>query len=342
MQTLRWGIIGCGDIVRRRVGPAIGALGSHTLRAVARRDAARLEDCRDALGAARGYGDWRALLGDEQIDAVYVATPVDRHAAHVVAAAQAGKHVLCEKPLGLNAEECRRMVAACRSCGVQLGVAYYRRHYPVVARLKALIAAGEIGRVLLARFEAAETFMPAAAHPRRWILDRQRGGGGCLMDFGCHRIELLLHLFGPVRFAAGTVGKGFEDHDVEDAASVALSFPGGASGLVTVIRGGTQNYDRMWIEGTRGVLHVAAFNQGVLTISTTAGARQEAWPCHANPHQPLIEAFSTAILAGRTPEVDGQMGLAVQEIIDRVYAAAADWDIWRGSAGKHGAQGGQR
>jgi len=322
MQTLRWGIIGCGDIVQRRVGPAIGALANGTLQAVSRRDAARVEGCRQGLGAARGYEDWRALVADGQVDAVYVASPVDRHAAHVVAAAQAGKHVLCEKPLALNANECRRMIATCRSHEVQLGVSYYRRHYPVVARLKALLAAGAIGRVLLARFEAAETFMPPAAHPRRWILDRQRAGGGCLMDFGCHRIELLLYLCGPARLATGTVGKGYEDHDVEDTATVALSFPGGASGLVTVTRGGTQDYDRMSIEGTGGVLQVEGLNQGALTIRTAAGARQEAWPCHANPHQPLIEAFSAAILAGRAPEVDGQMGLAVQEIIDRVYATA--------------------
>jgi predicted dehydrogenase len=177
--------------------------------------------------------------------------------------------------------------------------------------------------VLLARFEAAETFMPDAAHPRRWIMDKRQAGGGCLMDFGCHRIELLLHLFGRPCVAAGTVGKAYPANDVEDSATVALSFKGGANGLVTVIRGGTEDYDRVWIQGTRGVLRVDNLNQGLLAVRTVDGSRQETWPCHSNPHQPLIEAFSAAILAGRAPEVDGQVGLAVQDITDKVYAPAA-------------------
>ena len=320
MKPLRWGIIGCGDVVLRRVGPAIRAIDNSTLQAVARRDATRIEAGRKALGAVRAYDDWRNMLSDQSIEAVYVATPVNRHAGQVVAAARAGKHVLCEKPLGMNAIECRQMIDACRSNQVQLGVAYYRHYYPAVARIEAIVRSGEIGRVMLARFEAAETFVPAVDHRRRWILDRVQAGGGCLMDFGCHRIELLLHLFGPPRLATGTIGKAYAEHDVEDCATVALSFQGGQSGLVTVIRGGTEEYDKVLFQATRGTLHIDNLNQGALTVTTEAGCRTEALPCNANPHLPLIEAFSAAILAGTAPAVDGRVGLAVQEVIDRVYA----------------------
>ena len=322
MKTLHWGIIGCGDVALRRVGPAFGALENCTLQAVARRDATRLDACRRGLGAIRGYDDWRELVNDESVEAVYIATPVNRHAAQAMAAARAGKHVLCEKPMGLNAEQCKEMIDACRSHRVQLGVAYYRHFYPAVGRIKAIVGSGEIGRVLLARLAAAETFIPSVAHPRRWILDKVHAGGGCLMDFGCHRIELLLHLFGPPRVATGTIGKVYPEHDVEDTATVALAFKGGESGLITVIRGGTEEYDNLFIQATRGTLRIDNLNAGVLTITTETGSRQETLPCHDNPHRPLIEAFSAAILAGRPAEVDGRTGLAVQQVIDRIYGQA--------------------
>ena len=323
MKPLHWGIIGCGDVVLRRVGPAFGALENCTVQAVARRDATRLEAGRKALGALRGYDDWRQLLADESVQAVYVATPVNRHAAQVVAAARAGKHVLCEKPLGMSAAECRQMIDVCRACRVQLGVAYYRHYYPAVARIEAIVRSGEIGRVLLACFAAAETFVPAADHPRHWILDKAQAGGGCLMDFGCHRIEVLLHLFGVTRVATGTIGKVYPEHDVEDMATVALAFQGGESGLITVIRGGTEEYDKVFIQATGGTLRIDNLNDGTLTITTETGARKETLPCHVNPHLPLIDAFSAAILAGKPPEVDGRVGRAVQEVIDRIYAQAA-------------------
>ena len=97
------------------------------------------------MGARRWHGDWRALVADAEVNAVYIATPVHVHAEQTIAAAEAGKHVLCEKPMAMTASECDRMLAACRASGVTLGIAYYRRFYPAVVRVKQIIASGEIG-----------------------------------------------------------------------------------------------------------------------------------------------------------------------------------------------------
>lgn len=203
MRVIRWGIIGCGDIVRRWVGPALKSLANCDIAGVARSNPGRLDACRDELKAGHGFSDWRALVRDERIDAVYIATPVRLHCEQVLAALQHGKHVLCEKPLGMNGEECQQVLAASRKSTTCLGVAYYRRYYPVVRRLKEIVDSGEIGDIILASAEASETFLPAVDHPRRWILEKSQAGGGSLMDFGCNRIEVLLHLLGKEITAGG-------------------------------------------------------------------------------------------------------------------------------------------
>ena len=139
------------------------------------------------------------------------------------------------------------------------------------------------------------------------------------MDFGCHRIEVLLHLLGPVRSATGTTGRVYPDHDVEDTATVAMAFENGASGLITVIRGGTEEYDTVYIQGTKGSIRLETLNEGWLTVATPEGTRRETWPCNANPHLPLIEAFSHDVVQGFPPAVDGRLGRSVQEIIAAVY-----------------------
>jgi predicted dehydrogenase len=319
MRVLQWGIIGCGDIVRRRVGPALKSLPGCAIAGVARRDPNRLDGCCGELQAGRGFADWRELVRDDAIDAVYIATPVRAHCEQVLAALEHGKHVLCEKPLGMDAEECRQMRAASRRSAAVLGVAYYRHYYPAVLRMKAIIESGEIGDVLLVTTVACETFRPAQDHPRRWILDKSRAGGGSLMDFGCHRIEVLFHLLGNEIAAGGVGGHIYRDHDVEDTATVAIRFENGANGVVSVTRGGTLAQDVVCIQGTRGVVRVDNLNGGWLTVTGDTGTRQETLPCHANPHLPLIEAFCNAVREKRPPDVDAETGWRVQRIIDAVY-----------------------
>ncbi|HEX2491865.1 MAG TPA: Gfo/Idh/MocA family oxidoreductase, partial [Blastocatellia bacterium] len=136
MNKLRWGLIGCGDISRKRVAPALQDIPDCEFIAVSRARVDLAEAFVNEFGAKRWYGDWRELIANDEIDAVYIATPVYLHAEQTLAAAEAGKHVLCEKPMAMNPDECEQMIAACRFEGVTLGVAYYRRFYPVIRRIK--------------------------------------------------------------------------------------------------------------------------------------------------------------------------------------------------------------
>ena len=120
MKPVRWGLLGAGDIVRKRVGEALRHGRGCELVAVSRGRGDLLEAFAREAGARRWHADWRDLVRDPGIDAVYVATPVGCHAEQAVAAAEAGKHVLCEKPMAMDAAECDRMIAACRGAGVRL------------------------------------------------------------------------------------------------------------------------------------------------------------------------------------------------------------------------------
>jgi predicted dehydrogenase len=319
---LRWGIIGAGDIVRKRVAPALRDSPACELLAIARARAELAESTAQTLGARRGYPRWQDLLADGDVQSVYIATPVHLHAEQTVAAAAAGKHVLCEKPMAMDTAGCDRMIAACRENGVTLGVAYYRRFYPALARVKSLIASGEIGEPVFAQMNAFERFDPQPEHPRYWLLDRTRAGGGPMMDFGCHRLEVLVNLFGPVRRSMGITANVVFKRDVEDTSAVLLEFEAGACASVAVTHAACESQDTLHVFGTRGSIHCAALNAGEFWVRSGEHERSESHPPASNVHRPLIEDFVASVSAGREPLVDGQVGRAVAAIEDVIYADA--------------------
>jgi predicted dehydrogenase len=272
------------------------------------------------FGARRWYADWRELLADDEIQAVYLATPVYLHAAQTIAAAEAGKHILCEKPMALATAECDRMIAACQANGVQLSIAYYRHVYPVLQRVKELLAAGAIGQPVIAQINAFERFNPTPEHSRYWFVKKEFAGGGPMMDFGCHRIEVLLNVLGSITNVQASVSQVLFQREVEDTATALFQFANRANATLTVTHATQESQDTFSLFGSEGSLHIASLNQGNLTIRTSAGERTEAHPPHANIHQPFIEAFADAVLAGQAPPVGGALGREVQRIIEMIYS----------------------
>jgi predicted dehydrogenase len=320
VDVVRWGLIGCGDIAAKRVAEALRRSAGSALVAVARARAELAAEFAERHGARRWHGDWKSLLRDHEVDAVYLATPVHLHAEQAVAAAGAGKHVLCEKPMALDAGGAERMVAAARANGVRLGVAYYRHHYPVIARLRHLLASGEIGTPVVVHVQAFEAFDLPPDHPRAWFLRRAEAGGGPMADFGCHRVEVLLDLLGPVADAQGFADNvRFRERDVEDTFVARLRFRSGAVAVLTVTHAAHERRDLVEIFGTRGSAHVGVLNQGDLRVVTPAGVREESHPPHANLHQPLVEDFVAAVREDRDPAVAGEAGLEVARVMDRLY-----------------------
>jgi predicted dehydrogenase len=320
---MHWGLIGAGDIVRKRVAPALIESPHCRIVAVSRARSELAASFAADVGADRWHRRWQDLVVDPVVECVYVATPVHLHAAQTIAAAEAGRHVLCEKPMAMTAAECDRMIAACRAHGVRLGIAYYRHFYPAVLRVKEIIASGEIGRPVFAQMNALEYFDPPPAHPRRWLLDPAVAGGGPMMDFGCHRLEVLLHLFGAVRRAASIAANVVFDRDVEDTAAVLLHFEQGPCGAVAVTHASHDRQDTLQVFGTGGSIHIDELNAGRLRVRAGDRERVESHPPAANVHRPLVDDFVDAVRMNREPAVTGQIGRAVSAIEDQIYAVAS-------------------
>jgi predicted dehydrogenase len=322
MLKLNWGLIGCGDIARRRIAPALRDLPACEFVGVSRAHYDRAESFAREFGAARWYGDWQQLLADREVEAVYIATPVYLHAAQTVAAAEAGKHVLCEKPMAMSVAECDRMIAACEANNVKLGISYYRHFYPSIERIRTILSSGEIGKPLIAQVNAFERFAPEASNPRRWLIEKERSGGGPMFDFGCHRIEVLLNLLGQIKETRGFVGNALFDREVEDTATALFLFESGAQASLSITHAAFEPQDTLNIFGSRGSIHVALLNEGTIKIKSSAGERFEAHPPHPNLHQPLIDDFTQAVLNGGAPQVQGSLGREVARIEEEIYGHA--------------------
>ena len=320
MGVVGWALVGCGDIAGKRVAAALGQAEGSALVTVARARAELAAAFAERHGARRWHADWREVLKDAEVDAVYLATPVRLHAEQAVAAAEAGKHVLCEKPMALDVASGERMLAAARAHGVRLGVAYYRHHYPVIARLRVLLASGEIGEPVLAGVQAFEPFDAGPDDPRAWLLRRSESGGGPMADFGCHRIEVLLDLLGPVADVHGFPDNvRYREREVEDTCVAHLRFRSGAVAVVEVTHAALERRDTLEIFGTRGSAHVRILNEGRLRVVTAGGTWEEDHPPHPNLHQPLVEDFVAAVREGREPAVTGEVGLEVARVVAQVY-----------------------
>ena len=319
MNKVRWGLIGCGDIAQKRVAPAIRDSRVCELQAISRARSDLAESFAKQFGASRWYSDWRELAVDKELDAIYVATPVHLHAPQTIAAAESGKHVLCEKPMALNVAECDRMLAACRANNVKLGVAYYRHFYPVIDRIKAVIESGEIGAPVLVQINAFEWFNPQADHPRSWLIRKDLAGGGPMFDFGCHRIEVLANIFGGIKQVTGMTANVVFDRAVEDTAAALFQFESGTCGALTITHAAHEPQDTLDLFGSDGSLHVPILNEGKLRVVNEKGERTESLPPAANLHQPLIEDFVAAVTADREPVVNGEIGRLVAKIEEEIY-----------------------
>jgi len=192
-------------------------------------DPARLRQVAEKYGVARATTDLAELLSWDDVQVVYIGTPVYLHAEQAIAAAKAGKHILCEKPLALTASDCRRVMAAAEASGVKLAVGYMMRFHALHRRLKEIMDAGDLGQPVLARanFTCWYPEIPGA-----WRQDPKKGGGGALPDLATHCIDLLRWFLGEVKSVCAYADTITFTYPVDDIATMILKFASGAHGVV--------------------------------------------------------------------------------------------------------------
>ncbi len=288
---MRWLVIGIGDITRKRVIPAILEEPRSQLYGFVTSDIKKAE----AYPGTAAWATLDAALQDENIDAVYVASPVALHAPQTISALKAGKHVLCEKPTAMNYTEAEQMAAAAKATGKLLGVSYYRRLYPKLIRAKELVATWGVGQPLLAE---ANCHGWLESEERGWLRDPALAGGGPLYDIGSHRIDAMNFLFGRPTRATGMLSNALHKLGVEDSATVLLEYEGGVHAVVDVRWNSRVHRDQFRIIGSEGDIVLDPLNGPEMLVNGQVEER----PPHSNLHYPLVHNFVNAVLDG-TPLV---------------------------------------
>ncbi|MBC7925341.1 MAG: Gfo/Idh/MocA family oxidoreductase [Bryobacteraceae bacterium] len=196
LQKLKWGVLGAAKIARTKVIPAMQQGDRCEIVAIASRDLGKAEAAAESLGIGKAYGEYEELLADANVEAVYIPLPNHMHVPYSILAAKAGKHVLCEKPIGLSSMECEALIAARDETGCKISEAFMVRTHPQWLRTRELIQSGQLGR-LNAIVSALSYFN---VDPQN-IRNTPEAGGGALMDIGCYAIQISRFLFGtePVR-----------------------------------------------------------------------------------------------------------------------------------------------
>ncbi len=229
---IRFGILGFGAHGDRRLMPGFARATRSRVTAISRRSLAKAQASAERYGIAHAFDSKQALCAAPDVDAILIATPNHEHCADTLLALKAGKPVLCEKPLALNAGEAETMVRAARESGLKFGVAQIFRFEASVNRMRERIAAGDLGRPVTAR---AEFHYWGLGHPRTWLLQKAISGGGPVADVGVHCLDALRYILRDEVSAIAALGRADEHSgEVEAAAALSLRFASGCLGAVLV------------------------------------------------------------------------------------------------------------
>ena len=327
MTKLRWGILSTADIALTKVIPGMRRAERCEVVAIASRDAIRAHAAADAHRIARAYDTYEALLADPDVDAVYVPLPNHLHATWAIAAARAGKHVLCEKPLAMTAAEAQEIVDACRAAGVLLMEAFMYRLHPSWVAARELLASGRIGRL-----RSVDSWFSYHNDDPANIRNIRAAGGGALYDIGCYSVNLSRMLFGgePERVSASIVRDPALGVDV--LTSGILEFGDGVATFTCSTR--VEPDQRVDIYGTDGRISIdIPFNippDRPTHLSVIAGGDPPVAPAvermefaTADPYGVEADAFAAAVLDRLPAPVPPEDAVANLRVIERLFAAGS-------------------
>ncbi len=326
MSVLRWGIISTANIATEKVIPGMQKADRCTVAAIASRDPAQARRVADRLGIERAHGSYEALLADPDVDAVYIPLPNHLHPEWTIAAARAGKHVLCEKPLAMTAAAAERMIEVCEAEGVRLMEAFMYRLHPSWVAVRELVASGRIGRL-----SAVDSWFSYFNDDATNIRNIRAVGGGALYDIGCYSVNLSRMLFAgePTRVQASITRDPASGVDV--LTSAILEFAAGVATFTCSTR--MEDDQRVDIYGSEGRISIGIpFNippDRPTHVSIVAGGDPPVAPRietltfeTADPYTVEAEKFAAAVLDGTPTPVPPEDAVANLRVIERIFAAA--------------------
>ncbi len=305
MRTIRWGMIGCGDVTEVKSGPGFQKATHSSLVAVMRRNGELARDYAERHGVSQWYNEAAKLIDDPNVDAVYIATPPSSHKQYTLMSAAAGKPVYVEKPMALNFVEF---------------VGYYRRALPRFLKIKQLIDSGAIGE---ARLVSVALYQPADLEGLKskslpWRVVPELSGGGLFVDLGSHILDFLDYVFGPIISVKGFASNQAGQYSAEDIVTGTFQFESGVHGVGSWCFTAANRCDATKIVGSAGEISFSTFDARPIMLATAAGVSEFRVEYPQHIEQPLIQSVvdelngngkcpSTGESAARTSWVMDQM-----------------------------------
>ena len=338
-MKIKWGVIGCGGIADRRTLPGMMLADNAELVAVmdANKDVA--EKVKEKYHAKYAFDNFESLLALDEIQAVYIASPVFCHKEQALAAAKAKKHILVEKPIALTCEDSREIMECCQREGVKMGVGLMMRFHSYHQEMKKLIAQGKLGDIVSMRAQLTCWYPDM---PGNWRQNKALSGGGALMDMGIHCIDLLQYITGlRATQVAGFTGTQTFRYNADDSAAIVMKMRNGAFAYVDA------NFNipdaaakcKLEIYGTKGsimaegtISQVEGGDVSILISDDSLGYdaaqdRGELTPVKldvplGNMYTKEIESFGRAIINDTEPEITAEDAIDVQRIVECAYRAS--------------------
>ncbi|MGG4131926.1 Gfo/Idh/MocA family oxidoreductase [Paenibacillus illinoisensis] len=324
-RKLRWGILGSASIAKGSVIPGLQQSELNEVAAIASRDEEKAKQTADQLGIPQAYGSYEALLEDDSIDAVYIPLPNHLHREWTIRAAEAGKHILCEKPLALTEQEAREMAQACDDAGVLLAEAFMYRHHPRYDQIRDVIASGEIGEIRGIHSTFSFNNSGSAGNVRF----KREWGGGALYDIGCYSISAARLLLGQEPSAVTVIGMFSPEHDYVDMM---------ASGLLEFNDHVGVTFDSsMWaafrntleVLGSDGIIEVpSAFISNPDRSSnfyvTAGGERREVEVPQVNHYSLQGDDMARAVLQGKNMRFASSDAVANMKVLEACLRSAEE------------------
>jgi len=322
MESVRWGMIGCGDVTEKKSAPSFNKINGSSLHGVTSRSKSRASEYAERHHVPKVYDSADELVKDPEISAVYIATPPSSHAAYAIMAMRAGKPVYVEKPMAPDYHGCLEMNKASSETGIPIFVAYYRRSMEYFLKVKELLQNKAIGKVLLVQ---SSLIVPTRAEDRdrqnlHWRVVPEISGGGYFYDMGCHELDILSYYFGPVRSVEGWHANMGGLYAAEDTVAASLVFESGLLYAGTWCFAASEDAaaDTIDIIGESGKIRFSCFQFTPIELISEKGKQEFPIAPPEHVQLPMIRSVVEDLQGRGTSPSKGESGAHVNWIMDKI------------------------
>ncbi len=319
LKKLKWGAAGCGRFTEFSFIPTANLLRKSTINSVFSNSRQRVKFIGEKFGIPGRFSDYNEFL-KSNIDAVYIGSANVHHYEQVIKAAEAGKHILCEKPLSITSAQAEEMVKACKENNVQLSVNYVHRFHPIIIKAKELIDAQLLGKLVSINLNFNVDFTPGS----NFRFKKDLSGGGALRDLGTHMIDLLRFFNGEIKIISGVVDDIVYKSEVDDFAAAIVKFENSGYGYFNVSFNNKKAFNRIEILGHKGAISIEKLI-GAKTIPSKLtilleGEAKKAFRKRGNKFLSLLKSVQNSFLKNETPLVTGYDGYINMKLMEELEA----------------------